>query len=76
VAGFALLPIVLGGIVQAYVSYARPELPWVSLQWRARGLPVALSFAFWEWSSCAVLSAYTALLCATGVGFLRPPDTA
>jgi hypothetical protein len=65
--GTALLPIVLGRIVQAYLSFARPELPWVGLEWRARGLPVYLSFAFWEWSACAVLSAYTALLCAVGV---------
>jgi len=66
-AGTALLPILLGGIVQAYVNYARPELPWVGLEWRARALPVYLSFAFWEWTSCAVLSVYIALLCAVGI---------
>ncbi len=66
-AGVALLPILLGGLVQCYVSYARPDLPWVGLPWRARAVPVYLSFAFWEWSSSAVLSAYTALLCALGI---------
>jgi hypothetical protein len=66
-AGSALLPILLGGIIQSYVSLARPDLPWVGLEWRARPVPVYLSFAFWEWTGCAVLSAYTALLCAVGI---------
>ena len=67
-AGTALLPILLGGIAQAYVNYARPELPWVGIAWRARAVPVCLSFAFWEWTSCAVLTLYTALLAAAGTG--------
>lgn len=70
-AGTALLPILLGGIIQSYVDFARPDLPWVGLEWRARAVPVYLSFAFWEWSSCAVLSAYTALLCAVGISGLQ-----
>src|SRR5271166_6508017 len=59
-AGVALSPILLAGIAPAYVSYALPELPWVGLEWRARGVPVYLSFAFWEWITCVVFSAYTA----------------
>jgi hypothetical protein len=51
-----LSPIVLAALVQAYVSYALPELKWVSLVWRARGVPPYLSFAFWEWLTCAVFS--------------------
>jgi hypothetical protein len=62
-AGVALSPILLAGIAPAYVSYALPELPWVGLEWRARGVPVYLSFAFWEWITCVVFSAYTASLC-------------
>jgi len=62
-AGFAVLPILLAGIAPAYVSYAHPDWPWVGLAWRARGVPVFLSFAFWEWITCAVFSAYTVGLC-------------
>jgi hypothetical protein len=58
-AGIVVLPILLSGLAQAYVFYALPQLHWVSLAWRAQGIPVYLSFAFWEWVTCAVLSAYT-----------------
>jgi hypothetical protein len=58
-AGLALSPIVLAAVTQAYVSYALPDLPWVGLAWRARGAPVYLSFALWEWTTCAFFSAYT-----------------
>ncbi len=62
VAGAAVFPILLAGLCQAYVNYVLPELPWVNLSWRARGVPVYLSFAFWEWVTCIVLSAYMAIL--------------
>jgi len=62
-AGIALAPVLLAGIAPAYVSLARPELPWVGPEWRARGVPGYLSFAFWEWMTCVVFSAYTASLC-------------
>ena len=62
-AGLAVSPIVLAALAQTYVSYARPQLPWVSLAWRARGVPVYLSFAFWEWVTCVVFSAYMLVLC-------------
>ena len=48
---------------QLYVSYALPDLPWVGLVWRARGAPVYLSFAFWEWAACVIFSVYTLGLC-------------
>jgi len=62
-AAAALSPIVLAGVTQAYVSHALPELPWVGLEWRARGVSAYLSFAFWEWITCVVFSAYTVSLC-------------
>jgi hypothetical protein len=62
-AGGALSPILLAALASAYVSYALPELPWVGMQWRARGVPAFLSFAFWEWITCVVFSAYTVSLC-------------
>ena len=61
-AGLALAPVLLAGGVQAYVTYALPELPWVSLAWRARGITVYLSFALWQWITCAVFSAYMIIL--------------
>jgi hypothetical protein len=62
IAGAALLPILLVSITQAYVSRALPQLPWVGPEWRARGVPAYLSFAFWEWVSCVVFSVYTSAL--------------
>jgi hypothetical protein len=64
-AGIALAPILLAAVAQAYVSRELPALPWVNLGWRARGVPVCLSFAFWEWVTCAVLSAYMTVLSLT-----------
>ena len=58
----ALSPIPLAGVAQAYVSHARPDLPWVSLAWRGVGVPPYLSFAFWEWVACAVFSAFITTL--------------
>jgi hypothetical protein len=58
----ALSPILLAAATQAYVSHALPGLPWVGLSWRARGVPVYLSFAFWEWVACAVFSIYVLVL--------------
>ncbi len=62
VASAAVFPILLAGLAQAYVHYVLPELPWVNISWRTRGVPVYLSFAFWEWVTCIVLSAYMAIL--------------
>ena len=62
-AGAALLPILLAGLAPAYVSYALPGLRWVGLEWRSRGVPLYLSFTFWEWITCVVFSVYTAGLC-------------
>lgn len=64
-AGIPLSPIVLAALAQAYVSHALPALPWVSLAWRARGVPEYLSFAFWEWLTCALFSVYMVVLSRT-----------
>jgi len=64
-AGVPLSPIVLAALAQAYVSHELPGLPWVSLAWRARGVPVYVSFAFWEWVTCAVFSVYMVVLSRT-----------
>ena len=64
-AGFALSPIALAAVAQAYVSHALSALPWVGLVWRERGIPAYLSFAFWEWVTCAVFSLYVLVLSRT-----------
>ena len=64
-AGFAVSPTVVAAVAQLYVSHALPELPWVSLAWRERGVPVYLSFALWEWVTCAVFSLYVLVLSRT-----------
>ncbi len=62
IAGAAMLPMLLVSVTQAYVSHALPQLPWVGLEWRRQGVPAYLSFAFWEWVTCVVFSAYTSAL--------------
>ena len=52
-----LLPLVLAGSTQAYLSLERPNLPWVTRSWRTLGISPFLSFGLWEWVSCAVLTA-------------------
>jgi len=61
-AGVVAVPVFLAGLAQAYVFYVLPELHWVSLAWRQKGIPLYLSFAFWEWSTCALLFAYLGFL--------------
>jgi len=61
-AGLALSPVLLAVLAQTYVSHVLPALPWVSPVWRARGVPAYLSFAFWEWITCAVVSLYLVIL--------------
>ncbi len=55
-ASVPLIPVALAALTQAYLSLARPDLPWVSPAWRARGVPLYLSFAVWQWAACAVFS--------------------
>lgn len=56
VSSLPLLPVVLAAAAQTYAS--RVHLPWVSLAWRARGIPAYWSFAFWEWLACAIYTAF------------------
>jgi len=67
IAGAALLPMLSVSITLAYVSRALPQLPWVGLEWRERGVPAYLSFAFWEWATCVVLSVYTSVLSTSDI---------
>jgi hypothetical protein len=61
-ASVAVFPIFVAGLAEAYVFYVLPQLHWVNLAWRAQGVSMYLSFAFWEWITCAMLSSYIAIL--------------
>jgi hypothetical protein len=65
-----LLPVLLAAAAQTYAT--RAHLPWVSVAWRARGIPSYWSFAFWEWLACAVFSALLLWL-ALGKQRYEPP---
>ena len=56
VSGLPLLPVVLAAAAQTYSL--RSHLPWVTFAWRARGIPMYWSFAFWEWVACAIYTAF------------------
>ncbi len=72
----AISPIVLAGMAQAYFYYVPPEFHRVGFSWSVRGWPVILRFAFWEWVTCVVLSAYMVVLCLAtyAVYPLRKPE--
>ena len=62
-AGLPVSPILIAAVTQAYISHARPELPWVGLEWRVLGAPVYLSFALWQWITCDVFYENSVTLC-------------
>lgn len=62
-AGAVLWPVVGAALTQGYLALFRPDLPWVTLAWRAQRVPLLLSFALWEWLTCVTLSACLATLC-------------
>jgi hypothetical protein len=70
VACLPLLPVLFAAAAQAYAT--RADLPWVSLAWRARGIPPYWSFAFWEWVACAI---YSALLLWLALGKHSPSQS-
>jgi hypothetical protein len=74
--GIPLAPILLAVLAQAYVTRELPALPWVNLGWRARGVPLCLSFAFWEWVTCAVLSVYMMVLSLSNRAGMAPAASA
>jgi len=68
-AALPFVPVVCAVITQSYAS--RAGFPWVSLDWRARGIPVILSFALWEWITCAVCTLCLLWLLAGGRSLQR-----
>jgi hypothetical protein len=48
-------PLAAIGITQAMLYFDQRDLGWVDHGWRAMGIPVWLSFAFWQWLAVALL---------------------
>ena len=59
-----LAPLVGTMLSQAYLFYVPNDLGWVDSGWAEKGVPVYLSFAFWEWAAVAAVyfSLYVAAL--------------
>ncbi len=74
IALLTLLPLVLAGLTQAYLTMVRPDLPWVSPRWRTLGISPFLSFGLWEWISAAELSAGLLLLWFHGRPTVGSPE--
>jgi len=48
-------PLLVLGITQLWLYLAQRDLGWVGPDWRAMGIPIWLSFAFWQWLAIAFL---------------------
>lgn len=55
-------PLVAIGIIGMWLYVDQHDLGWVDTDWRDRGIPVWLSFAFWQWIAICLLW--------TGIGLL------
>jgi hypothetical protein len=48
-------PLVAIGITQFWLYLDQRELGWVDTNWREMGIPLSLSFAFWQWLAIGCL---------------------
>lgn len=56
------MPLLAIGITQLWLYLEQRELGWVDTSWREMGVPVWLSFAFWQWLAIGFLWAGLGLL--------------
>jgi hypothetical protein len=72
-------PLFAIAITQLLLYFDQRDLGWVDHGWRAMGIPVWLSFAFWQWLAVALLRVglghlvWIARTAAPGVTFRIPP---
>lgn len=55
-------PLLAIAITQFWLYLDQRELGWVDTSWRERGIPIWLSFAFWQWLAIGFLGAGLGLL--------------
>jgi hypothetical protein len=67
-------PLLAIGITQFWIYLDQRDLGWVDTGWRAMGIPVWLSFAFWQWFAIGFLWLGLGLLSFTGVRRDSAPD--
>jgi hypothetical protein len=60
-----IVPILAIGASQLALYFDQRELGWVNTGWRELGVPLWLSFAFWQWLAVAFLGIALGWLCAT-----------
>ena len=58
-------PLVAIGITQFWLYLDQRDLGWVDTSWREMGIPLWLSFAFWQWLAISLLWAGLGLLSMT-----------
>ena len=59
-------PLLAIGLTQLWLYFDQRDLGWVDTSWREMGIPIWLSFAFWQWLANACLS-----LCLGFLSFIR-----
>ncbi len=59
---FSVGPIVGTGLSQAYLYFVPNDLGWVGPDWAELGVPLYLSFAFWEWLTVVGIFIYLFLI--------------
>mgnify|MGYP001819686317 CR=1 FL=1 len=62
-----LSPLLAIGITQFWLYISQRDLGWVDTSWRDMGIPLWLSFAFWQWLAIGFLWLGLGLLAFTGV---------
>jgi hypothetical protein len=55
-------PILGTGLSQAYLYFVPNDFGWVGPDWAELGVPLYLSFAFWEWLTCVGIFIYLFLI--------------
>lgn len=48
-------PLLAIGITQLWLYFDQRDLGWVDTSWREMGIPLWLSFAFWQWLAIGIL---------------------
>ena len=65
-------PMIAIGITQFWLYINQRDLGWVDTSWREMGIPLWLSFAFWQWFAIGFLWVGMGLLSFTCIGENKP----